>query len=135
MFSILPSHGAIHRSYYLIKEDRESRRRVLYLSHSSSVPINQSARSACLEENTTWDLVKDMEKLRGHLKIDKWHVFGGSWARLIPSLDMRSINNRLLQGSTLSLAYAEVGAYTHHFSSDELILLIGPSRSCEIVGT
>ena len=38
-------------------------------------------RSACLEENTTWDLVKDIERLREHLKIDKWHVFGGSWVR------------------------------------------------------
>jgi len=48
-----------------------------------------STPSACLEENTTWDLVKDMEKLREHLKIDNWNVFGGSW------------------GSTLSLAYAQ----------------------------
>ena len=38
-------------------------------------------RTACLEENTTWDLVKDMEKLREHLGVDKWHVFGGSWVR------------------------------------------------------
>ncbi|KAF9477916.1 prolyl aminopeptidase serine peptidase [Pholiota conissans] len=49
----------------------------------------KSTPSACLEENTTWDLVKDIEKLRELLKIDKWHVFGGSW------------------GSTLSLAYAQ----------------------------
>ncbi|KAJ8072406.1 hypothetical protein PM082_015965 [Marasmius tenuissimus] len=49
----------------------------------------KSNPSSCLEENTTWDLVKDIEKLREHLKIEKWHVFGGSW------------------GSTLSLAYAE----------------------------
>jgi pimeloyl-ACP methyl ester carboxylesterase len=41
------------------------------------------------QENTTWDLVADMEKLRQHLAIDKWLVFGGSW------------------GSTLALAYAE----------------------------
>lgn len=41
-----------------------------------------------LRENTTWDLVKDIEKLRTHLKIDKWMVFGGSW------------------GSTLALTYA-----------------------------
>jgi pimeloyl-ACP methyl ester carboxylesterase len=39
-------------------------------------------RSACLEENTTWDLVKDIERLREHLKIEKWHVFGGSWVRV-----------------------------------------------------
>ena len=42
-----------------------------------------------LRENTTWDLVADIEKLREHLGIDRWVVFGGSW------------------GSTLSLAYAE----------------------------
>lgn len=41
-----------------------------------------------LEGNTTWDLVADIEKLREHLGIDKWVVFGGSW------------------GSTLALAYA-----------------------------
>jgi len=49
----------------------------------------KSTPSASLEDNTTWDLVKDIEKLREHLKIEKWHVFGGSW------------------GSTLSLAYAQ----------------------------
>ena len=38
-------------------------------------------RSASLEENTTWDLVKDTEKVREHLRIEKWHVFGGSWVR------------------------------------------------------
>lgn len=42
-----------------------------------------------LRENTTWDLVDDIEKLRQHLKIDRWVVFGGSW------------------GSTLGLAYSE----------------------------
>ncbi len=41
-----------------------------------------------LRENTTWDLVADLEKLRRHCGIDKWLVFGGSW------------------GSTLALAYA-----------------------------
>jgi len=48
-----------------------------------------STPHACLEENTTWDLVADIEKLREKLSIDKWVVFGGSW------------------GSTLSIAYAE----------------------------
>lgn len=42
-----------------------------------------------VEENTTWDLVGDAERIRKHLKIDKWVVFGGSW------------------GSTLGLIYAE----------------------------
>jgi proline iminopeptidase len=42
-----------------------------------------------LKDNTTWELVGDLEKLRKHLGIDDWLVFGGSW------------------GSTLALAYAE----------------------------
>jgi len=48
----------------------------------------QSRPFAELRENTTWDLVSDIEKLRLHLQIQKWHVFGGSW------------------GSTLALTYA-----------------------------
>ena len=39
----------------------------------------QSTPFAELKENTTWDLISDIEKLRTHLKIEKWHVFGGSW--------------------------------------------------------
>lgn len=27
--------------------------------------------------------MKDTEKIREHLKIEKWHVFGGSWVRLM----------------------------------------------------
>ena len=49
----------------------------------------QSTPFANLEHNTTWDLVADIERLRDHLGIQKWMVFGGSW------------------GSTLALAYAE----------------------------
>ena len=49
----------------------------------------KSTPHASLEENTTWDLVSDIEKLREHLGIERWQVFGGSW------------------GSTLALAYAE----------------------------
>lgn len=49
----------------------------------------RSRPHAELAENTTWDLVADMERLRVHLGIEKWVVFGGSW------------------GSTLALAYAE----------------------------
>ena len=48
----------------------------------------QSTPHAELQENTTWDLIADIEKIRQHLEIDKWVVFGGSW------------------GSTLSLSYA-----------------------------
>jgi proline iminopeptidase len=49
----------------------------------------RSTPHASLEENTTWHLVEDIEKLREHMGVENWHVFGGSW------------------GSTLALAYAE----------------------------
>lgn len=55
---------------------------------------------ASLENNTTWDLVADMERLREMCGLDKWQVFGGSW------------------GSTLALAYAE----THPERVTELVL-------------
>lgn len=60
----------------------------------------KSLPAACLEENTTWDLVSDFELIRKKLSIQKWHVFGGSW------------------GSTLALAYAE----THPDKVTALIL-------------
>jgi pimeloyl-ACP methyl ester carboxylesterase len=50
----------------------------------------RSTPHAELRENTTWDLVADIERLREHLGIEKWQVLGGSW------------------GSTLALAYAEL---------------------------
>ncbi|HJO21656.1 MAG TPA: prolyl aminopeptidase [Candidatus Marinimicrobia bacterium] len=60
----------------------------------------KSTPFAELKENTTWDLVEDIEKIRKHLGIDSWVVFGGSW------------------GSTLSLAYSQ----THPNSCKGLIL-------------
>src|SRR5438445_2086993 len=60
----------------------------------------KSTPHAILEENTTWDLVADIERLREHFGIDRWQVFGGSW------------------GSTLALAYAE----THPDRVSELVL-------------
>ncbi len=47
-----------------------------------------SRPNASLEDNTTWTLIEDIERLRERCGVDKWVVFGGSW------------------GSTLSLAYA-----------------------------
>jgi proline iminopeptidase len=60
----------------------------------------RSTPHASLEQNTTWDLVGDMERLREHLGIERWQVFGGSW------------------GSTLALAYAQ----THPERVTELVL-------------
>jgi proline iminopeptidase len=60
----------------------------------------RSRPHASLADNTTWHLVSDMEKLREHLGIERWLVFGGSW------------------GSTLALAYAQ----THPTRVSELVL-------------
>jgi proline iminopeptidase len=49
----------------------------------------RSTPHADLTDNTTWDLVADMERIRQHLGIERWMLFGGSW------------------GSTLALAYAQ----------------------------
>lgn len=49
----------------------------------------QSTPHANLDNNTTWDLVNDIEIVRAALQIDRWQVLGGSW------------------GSTLALAYCQ----------------------------
>jgi proline iminopeptidase len=43
----------------------------------------KSTPHAELRENTTWDIVEDLEKLRKHLGIERWLVFGGSWGSLL----------------------------------------------------
>lgn len=60
----------------------------------------RSTPHADLVDNTTWHLVADIERLRQHLGIARWQVFGGSW------------------GSTLALAYAQ----THPQMVTELVL-------------
>ena len=60
----------------------------------------QSTPHASLTDNTTWDLIADIEKLRTHLGIERWQVVGGSW------------------GSTLALAYA----ISHRARVTELVL-------------
>ena len=62
------------RAYYIILVDQRG--------CGKSKPFGE------IKDNTTQDQIKDFEKIRQHLNVDKWQVFGGSW------------------GSTLSLAYA-----------------------------
>ncbi|GAA4423936.1 prolyl aminopeptidase [Actinokineospora soli] len=33
--------------------------------------------------NTTWHLVADLERLRAHLRIERWQLFGGSWGCVV----------------------------------------------------
>ena len=60
----------------------------------------KSRPNASLDDNTTWSLIEDIERLRIHLGVEKWTVFGGSW------------------GSTLALAYA----ITHPHRVEALVL-------------
>jgi proline iminopeptidase, Neisseria-type subfamily len=60
----------------------------------------KSRPNASLDDNTTWSLIEDIERLRVHLGVEKWTVFGGSW------------------GSTLALAYA----ITHPERVEALVL-------------
>lgn len=76
--------GGIHpvyRQYF----DPEQWRIVLFDQRG----CGQSRPHAELRQNSTWDLVSDMETIRQHLGIKQWMVFGGSW------------------GSTLALAYSQ----------------------------
>lgn len=69
-----------HRSYFDPKVYR-----IILMDQRGS---GKSTPHACLEKNTTWDLIADMEAIREILGIEAWVVFGGSW------------------GSTLALCYA-----------------------------
>ena len=60
----------------------------------------RSTPHAELRNNTTWDLVADIERIRAHLGIERFQVLGGSW------------------GSTLALTYA----VTHPERVSELVL-------------
>ncbi|WP_405624838.1 prolyl aminopeptidase [Streptomyces sp. NBC_00016] len=75
-----------------------------------SVP-HASDPATDMRSNTTWHLVDDMERLRKHLGIDNWLLFGGSW------------------GSTLILAYAE--QHPEHVS-EIVISCVTTTRRSEI---
>ena len=86
--------SAVHRQFF----DPAFYRIVVYDQRGAgrSVPLG------CLENNTTPRLIEDLERLRAHLGIDRWIVFGGSW------------------GSTLALAHAE-----HHADRCRALVLRG----------
>ncbi len=73
--------GAVHRRFF----DPGFWRVVIFDQRGAG----RSRPLGSLHENTTTDLVADIEALRRHLGIERWLLFGGSW------------------GSTLALAYAQ----------------------------
>ena len=101
--------------------DPEAYRVILFEQRGSG----RSLPHASLQDNTTWHLVADIEKLRNHFGVEQWLVFGGSW------------------GSTLSLAYAEThpervrglvlrGGFAHHVAPTMRGSgsIVTPKRSC-----
>ncbi|WP_216895033.1 prolyl aminopeptidase [Nocardia alni] len=86
----------MHRRFF----DPSAYRIVLFDQRGCGRSTPHIADGAGLETNTTWHLVADIERLRTHLDVDRWQVFGGSW------------------GSTLALAYAQ----THPERVTELVL-------------
>lgn len=78
-----PGAGAtpVHRRFF----DPAAYRVVIYDQRGAG----RSQPQGLLEDNTTPHLIADIEKLRAHLGVDRWLVFGGSW------------------GSTLGLAYGQ----------------------------
>lgn len=73
--------GAVHRRFF----DPGYWRTVIFDQRGAG----RSRPLGSLLQNTTPDLVEDIERLRRHLGIERWLLFGGSW------------------GSTLALAYAQ----------------------------
>jgi len=74
-----------------------ARYRILLFDQRGS---GRSTPHAELADNTTWDLVRDIEQLRVMSGAEAWQVFGGSW------------------GATLALAYAQ----THPARVTEMVL-------------
>ncbi|GAN78239.1 prolyl aminopeptidase [Acidisphaera rubrifaciens] len=73
--------GAVHRRFF----DPDFWRIVIFDQRGAG----RSRPLGSLQDNTTPDLVADIELLRTHLGVERWLLFGGSW------------------GSTLALAYAQ----------------------------
>src|SRR6188768_581991 len=86
--------SAVHRQFF----DPAAYRVVIFDQRGAG----RSTPLGCLDQNTTPKLVEDMERLRRHLGIERWLVFGGSW------------------GSTLALAYGE-----HHPERVSALVLRG----------
>ncbi len=72
--------GPLHRRFF----DPDHYRIIIFDQRGAG----RSAPLGCIENNTTKALIEDIETLRKHLNIPKWHLFGGSW------------------GSTLAMLYA-----------------------------
>jgi len=85
-----PGGGSLphHRRFY----DPAFWRIVLYDQRGAG----RSTPAAELKDNTTAHLIDDIERLRRHLGIDKWLLFGGSWGSTLALLYAQAHPNRVL---------------------------------------
>ena len=80
----------------------------------------RSKPHASIENNTTWDLIRDIEMIRNNLSIDKFILFGGSWGAALSLLYAEQFSNHvagiILRGvftmtkSELNWVYTNQGA-------------------------
>jgi proline iminopeptidase len=77
--------GSASRPYHRRFFDPQAYRTIVFDQRG----VGQSVPHGDVDENTTQDLIADLESIRTHLGIERWLLFGGSW------------------GATLALAYAE----------------------------
>ena len=67
-----------HRKIFKLKKHR-----IIFFDQRGS---GKSIPLASIKNNTTSHLIKDLDKLRKHLNINKWYVFGGSWGSTLAIL-------------------------------------------------
>lgn len=90
---------------------------------------NRSKPLGLLENNTTNDLINDIELIRAHLKIDKWFVFGGSWGSTLSLLYAENFPERVLHlilrgiflGSDNEFQHLNSGAASHFYPEEFLV--------------
>ncbi|MCO5585548.1 hypothetical protein L7F22_039481 [Adiantum nelumboides] len=103
----------------------------------------KSTPCGCLEENTTWDLVEDLEKLRKHLRVNKWLVMGGSWGVTLAlsygQTHPGAVSGFLLRGvcmlrqEEIDWFYKQGANSLFPFAWDELLSVLEPEERTDVI--
>lgn len=97
-----------------------------------------------MQDNTPQHSIEDMEKLRNHLSIDKWYLFGGSWGSTLSLLYSEAypdnVKGLVLRGvflvrekDYLNLFYG-MGNFNPE-AWDEMVQAIGESEECDLLSS
>eukprot|EP00249_Psilotum_nudum_P017100 c26158_g1_i1 orf=88-1521(+) len=97
-----------------------------------------SSPHGCLDANTTWDLVEDIEKLRNHLGVNKWMVMGGSWGVTLALAYIQTYPNAvsalilrgvcLMRREEIDWFYKQGANYLFPFAWEQLLSVLEPSE-------